>query len=555
MKITVDLLLSKLLRKRVDGFKRTEFRSDDKFKERFLALGTMLRLMIVCLATINFSVLYRTFFAQGEMSFFSCAVYSIADALVVFLPFIFVRRKLLYITLLWFLTITILIYCNILYFRNFNDAICGASYFVSGGLNRFVADAVFASVRFTDIIIAVTTLSAVIIAVRAYRIDEIINKYFIYSYIAITVLFVIGQVGLSVRRISIFNHIDRTHSVMVYRQCFNLKNDRMAYMNDWKTYVLNYGFTGYLTRVILDCMQTRQYEVSEMDILEVKKFLHKNNHIAKSDSVVLTDLQINNCDKNLILIIVESFNSKVLELDEVNEVAPSIKKWSEDSTALYFPNIEAMTGHGGSSDGQFMINTGILPLQAEALVSRYADADYPSLAKILGYNSIEVIGENRSVWSHYLTTKSYGYDRLVDNILPNKTPIAIQDSLIFAKAKDEIKNMVQPFFVQITTIGMHKPYTRDTGVTINLNNDYPISDRHYFEAVYTFDKNCGNFIEELKKLGIYEKSVIVIVADHEESMPELSETFNEKRIPMLILNSSLSCNEKYTDGRYRQIDI
>ena len=119
--------------------------------------------------------------------------------------------------------------------------------------------------------------------------------------------------------------------------------------------------------------------------------------------------------KNLILIVVESLTSKVFDYPEKEIYMSCLSGMEKDPAALVVTKVVPQVLFGQSSDGQFMYNTGLLPLQDEALVLNYGDKDYPSLAKALGKESAEVIGESGSVWKHNVTTASYGFGSLYDN--------------------------------------------------------------------------------------------------------------------------------------------
>lgn len=502
-------------------------------------------IVIVILEAINLLYLFHTFFSDGTLSFRTCSINAAAEALILFFPFIFVRRKYVYFALLWFFVISVIIFCNILYFRNFSDAISSSTFVASGIINDFVISSALASLKFTDSVFILTSIIAIAATIWVSRSTQKVTGKFLYIYAGITLCLAVCQFGLTIRRIMLFNKVEISESFKDYASDFELRVD-------WKSYMMDYGFTGYSIRVIKDFFHPG-YEISDKEIIEVIEILDKNSRLVQSDSIAVSKMR-NNYDKNLILIIVESLNSRIFDLEDLGKIAPELKRISEDSATVFIPNIESMVSLGRSSDAQFTINTGILPLRNEAFVSRYADADYPSLAKILGLYSVEVIGENKTLWSHHLTTKSYGFDRLVDNTVPKDTRIASQDSLIFAVARKEISKIKQPFFMQITTLGMHRPYLNETGENINLNNDYSAEDHHYLEAVHSFDRSCNDFLEFLKETKIYDNSVIVIVSDYEESYPNLSRQFNEKRIPMLVLNSSLNQKTDYLQ-HFRQIDI
>lgn len=444
--------------------------------------------------------------------------------------------------LIWFIGIIMLVLGNILYFKNFDDAICGSAYCASGNLNQFVWDILKSNPGLVGLMILLVCVEGVVTFFASKNTNKV-GRRFITLYIIATLLMFAGQMSLSVRRISIFNNLDCSEAMVEYRTSFNLRTN-------WKSYIMDYGIPGYIARVIHSNIYHR-YTASEQDINHVLELLHSNKQF---ESQHLTSCSSLNRQKNLILIIVESLNSKVLRLKESEKIAPLLSALTGDSTVLYFPSIEAMTTHGRSSDAQFMVNTGILPLRDEAVVTRYADADYPSLAKTLGFHSLEIIGEEKSLWSHGITTKSYGFERLIDDVVPHGTPKGKIDSLIFDRAKMEIQSIRQPFYMQITTLGMHKPYTDEVGGLLLNNDDYVQTDRCYLEVVHAFDLSCSDFLEYLKRIGLYDNSIIIIVSDHEEAFPNLSDLFNEKVIPMFIINSSLLSKRDYSKP-FLQIDI
>ena len=151
--------------------------------------------------------------------------------------------------------------------------------------------------------------------------------------------------------------------------------------------------------------------------------------------------------RNLIIIVIESLESRALHFS--SDLHPALTGLINRPGTIYIDRCRVLTDYGRSSDAHFMVNTGLLPLRREALVNRYATKDYPSLAKILGGQSIEIIGEDKSLWSHGLTSRSYGFDRLIDNLAPAAMN---QDSIIFEASARALKSIRQPFFMFITTL-------------------------------------------------------------------------------------------------------
>ena len=498
---------------------------------------------VLALSFICLLALYSVVLGDGVMSLPVRALYALADSMLLFLPAVFLRRRWIWLVLPWFVLLAALELCNVLYFRNFEDCIASSSYFAAGNFNNFVVSAALSSLRPVDVVFLLSPLLLVLLLIKWSASYTRLSRRCVAGYVAALAVLLVLQFALSVRRVAIYGGMDTRHAVSAYFEKFKARTD-------WKGYLMDYGFPGYLVRVSADAFD-RSHELTDADIAEIRNIMSRPVAPleAASDSAFH-----DNVGKNLVFIIVESLNSKALRLPESVLVAPNLMALASDSTVLFFPELHTQTGHGRSSDGQFIYNTGLLPLRGEALVARYADAAYPSLAGALARPSVEIIGENKSLWSHAITTRSYGYDRLVDGVVPAATPVAAQDSMIFARAASEIDSMPEPFFAQITTIGMHTPYDRPTGAAVVIPGDYEDTDRHYLEALHCFDSALGRFLGHLRRSGVYDRSVIVIVSDHEEKYPQLSPRFSERLIPAFILNSGVAMRAD-TARAYSQADV
>ena len=215
-----------------------------------------------------------------------------------------------------------------------------------------------------------------------------------------------------------------------------------------------------------------------------------------------------------------------------------------------------------SSDGQLIVNTGLLPLKEGTFAYTYADSRLPGLPRILeGYRSVELTGDPRRIWNHGLTSVSFGFDELVDDLAEyDKTILNLaldQDSVIFERAAEMASTMPTPFYMQICTIAMHDPYTepkaRDSkclrgGVLSEMDE----RDRNYLVAVAHFDESLQRFVERLKACGLYDNSLIVITGDHEAYHNCLTPLLQTDYVPLIILNSGIG---KHIEQAVEQIDI
>ncbi len=253
-----------------------------------------------------------------------------------------------------------------------------------------------------------------------------------------------------------------------------------------------------------------------------------------------------NRGKNLILIIVESFNSTTLQ----TPATPFLNELMSRPSTLTATTLASQIGPGVSSDGQFIYNTGLLPLADEPLVANYAEADYPSLAKSLtGYHSVEIIGEGAALWNHHQTTAAYGYQRLFAGIAPDGTD---QDGRILSFAANYISESPRPFFVEITTISTHVPYSVPR-TSANAAGTGGSRTANYLAALAHFDSELRRFFARLQESGLLDNTVVAITGDHPAPLNSgLADSLLCQSVPLIIVNAGPTVR---IDAQASQADV
>ena len=306
--------------------------------------------------------------------------------------------------------------------------------------------------------------------------------------------------------------------------------------NGWKFYYEKFNFTGY----IIKCMTygpTFNSTISDKDKLWIKNTLENKN---KFENEIISDQKSDDTRKleNLIFIVVESLPARLIESEDAPLILPYLTNLIENDKSVYVPCLD-ITGPGHSSDGQFIYNTGLLPLRNEVLVLKYALKDYPSLAKALNIYSLEIIGESKSIWNHKETSQSYGFNQLIDNIATGSR--AVQDSLIFEEGKRQLEKLSSPFFMLLTTLSMHSPYdwaeTPHFLSSLDLKTQ-DVREIEYLNRAHDFDRQLGRFIENLKRLDKYSNTLIVIAGDHVIHGDDIN-WLKDDRVPFILVNSPL----------------
>ena len=152
--------------------------------------------------------------------------------------------------------------------------------------------------------------------------------------------------------------------------------------------------------------------------------------------------------KNLILIIVESLNSWVVNNEYASrEITPVLNRLLKEDGTVYCLDMTSQVREGYSSDGQLIYNTGLLPAANCATAVRYGDNRFIGIADVLpDYHSFEVIVESGKYWNHRVTTHSYGYDSLYENLIDKYADVDIPyDRMLFLEAEILIESCRKPF--------------------------------------------------------------------------------------------------------------
>lgn len=273
------------------------------------------------------------------------------------------------------------------------------------------------------------------------------------------------------------------------------------------------GITVYTLSQSIAALRPQYIDLSSDDRRLIDKFIAET----PAGSAVLES----NHDKNLILIIVESLNADYIgrKIDGEN-VTPVLSSLIDRDGTVSSLNMVVQIREGGSSDGQMIYNTGLLPLKIGSAAIMYGDNEFPSIAKAFPDRmSIEVIPEHKKVWNHGMTSVSYGYKRLYDaKDLENAGHDVISrgaDGALFDYAMSLVNTLPEPFVCTIPTISMHYPFDNPGVPDYGFKDVSNRTEVAYLNALHYFDLELGKFLKALDAAGILDKSVVVIASDHD----------------------------------------
>lgn len=263
----------------------------------------------------------------------------------------------------------------------------------------------------------------------------------------------------------------------------------------------------------------------------------------RSDS--LSDYRIDNVPgTRVIVVIMESFSSYIMtEAGHVKGVTPTIDSLANSS--LYFTNILANSFR--TDRGLVSILSGF-PAQPNMSLMKYPHKtkDLYSIAASLKKNGFEteyVYGGD----ANFTNMRSYvlgtGFNKLVsDTDFPWEQRTGkwgAHDGDLFDKAINEMEKSWREDtknFLVVQTSSSHEPY------------DVPCKqfEDKILNAFYYTDRELGRFIERLKKRSGWNKTLLVIVPDHQGCWPDPEDNYKLRRyqIPLFFAGGAIEKAER-----------
>ena len=285
------------------------------------------------------------------------------------------------------------------------------------------------------------------------------------------------------------------------------------------------GLVIYLSRSAWTVVDDLFITKSDIDLSD-KEISEIDNYINTAVPIADTDTFASNKGKNIILILVESLNSYVID-KEINghEITPTLNALAKAEGSITALNVRSQIKDGISHDGQLIINTGLLPIDKGVAMMEYGNREYiPSLPRMLPVkNSTVIFADNGRNYRKSDAFQALGFNNIISNdeFIDEAERIG-RDAAMFNKAKTVVQSLSArndsiPFFLELHTISTHAPFI-EKGVEAPewLKNAKNLDKRelNYFTTINYFDTVLGSFIEFLKETGEWDNTVITVMADH-----------------------------------------
>ncbi len=245
---------------------------------------------------------------------------------------------------------------------------------------------------------------------------------------------------------------------------------------------------------------------------------------------------------NIMLIIIESFTSKLVEpLGGKPGITPNFNKLIQEG--VFFTNFYANDSR--SDKGMIAILSGY-PTQGTTSIikSPHKTEKLKYISKILinnGYHSAFYYGGD----INFANLKSFLINGDFEKIISKSdfkshddiSRWGVPDHILFNYILKDIGNAEQPFFKVYFTLSNHEPFD----IPVEPKFKGTDLDSKLFSAAYYTDSCIGDFIHKAKKSSWWENTLIIMLADHGSRFPgrSLVYGFEKYQIPMLWLGGVL----------------
>jgi lipoteichoic acid synthase len=229
-------------------------------------------------------------------------------------------------------------------------------------------------------------------------------------------------------------------------------------------------------------------------------------------------------DRHVFVIQVESLQEFTIN-KKVNgqEITPHLNELLKESA--YFDNVYQQIGAGNTSDAEWLMHTSLYPEGMDPTVNVIDGSEIPSLVRTLknnGYGTSTYHADDITYWNRDQLYPALGFDYVyTKNEIPNEKEVGFgpADEVLFDYVEEQLPNQLkkhQRMYSNIITLTNHTPFEMPSKFKL-LDLPTKYADTYvgnYLQTVRYTDEQIGLFIEQLKQIGIYEESLILIYGDH-----------------------------------------
>ena len=451
-------------------------------------------------------VIYLTKFnlgAEGAMQNFLLFLNPLPSGLLLLgIGLFFKGRKSYWIMIAIDFVLSLWLFANILYYREFSNFLSLSIIKTSGSTADNLGKSIVGITRVTDF------LAFVDIALIIFL---MVSKVVKYDLRPLKLRFNLLLEGIAVLLIGVnLLMAQKDRSGLLTRTFDN-------------SYIVKYlGINEYAVYDAFKTAQTSEQmaKANVSDLQSVKKYL-KVNYV-KPNSAYTGVAK----GKNVLVIHLESFQQFLIGYKwKGKEVTPNLNKLYHAKNTLSFANFYNQVGQGKTSDAEMMLENSLFGLQSGSAMSSYGTSNtFESAPAILnqqgGYTTAVMHGGAGSFWNRNNAYKQFGYDYFMPLSYYENKPkyyigYGLKDKIFFSQSIKYIERLPQPFYLKLITVTNHYPYDLDKknqSIAKTDTGDETVDG--YVQTAHYLDQAVGQLMRWMKKTGLDKNTLLVFYGDH-----------------------------------------
>ena len=465
--------------------------------------------LLVFLFWIKTLIAYFTDFklgAQGLVQYLIVLINPLGTTLLLFgLAFYFKRSRFFYPVLMGIdIANTLLLYLNVIYYREFTDFMTIATMTGYSKVNQGLSGSSLALTNLHDVFYWLDIV--VILLLMLFRKIKFDPRAFSHrlAFAFTSVSLVVCGLNLMVAEMDRPQLLGRTFD---------------------RVYIVKYlgldAFTGY-DLVKSEHVSQMRKSATKSQLKTVEKFTKE--HYAAPNKKLFGIAK----GRNVIVIHLESFQQFLID-KKINgqEVTPFLNSLYHGQDTYAFSNFFNQVGQGKTSDAENMLETSTYGLSQGSLFATLGNDNTfqaaPAMLKQRAcYTSAVFHGKVASFWNRNNVYKNLGYQYFFDASYfdtsgDKATGYGLKDKLLFADSIKYLQHLQQPFYVKYLTVTNHFPFDlddEDKDSNFTTTNTGSSTVDNYFVTAHYLDQSLQEFFSYLDKTGLAKKSIIMIYGDH-----------------------------------------
>lgn len=447
---------------------------------------------------------------ENALQHFILIINPIATTLLLLSLGLYIRRKKLSYSIMMaiYIFMTILLFANAVYYREFTDFITINTFLGAGKVASGLGESALKLFRPYDLL---------------YWIDVI---FLIFALV--TKRIKMDAQPVRVRMAFAFS----TLAIMIFSgNLFLAESDRPELLTRTfsRDYLVKYlGINAFTAYDGVQTYQTTQVraQASATDMDKVAEYVKQ--HYAKPNDQMFGMAK----GRNVIYIHLESTQQFLIDykLKDKNgvehEVMPFINSIYHSNSTFSFSNFFHQVKAGKTSDAETLFENSLFGLNQGALFTQLGgkntfEAAPNILKQTQGYTSAVFHGNSGTFWNRNETYKRLGYDYFFDasyyDVTENNSfQYGLNDKPFFQQSVKYLEHLQQPFYTKFIAVSNHYPYTQlngdETGFPLADTKDETINS--YFSTANYMDTAVHEFFDYLKQSGLYDNSIIILYGDH-----------------------------------------